>query len=181
MMTHYVDLSPNGVGLTFELYGRVLKAAHLSHEKDSSITVDWPMWRDEPGAFGPIIRLLGPQAAIERCLSRLAALIDAGLIRPRCDVSEVPATALYAHGYRRSRKPDKGSPSYVRRLQRRAQARGEPFDGVTPPWIKATHSVVMQSTTNEQQFHVYIERVAAAALASCRPNRYAMGVPVPSF
>lgn len=181
MLTHYIDLSHCGGPVLYELFGRVLKAAHLSAHDGQTIVVDWPMWKDEPGVFGQTMRLLGPQASIEHCLAYIQPLLTAGLLAKRCEVSAVPDNAKLLHGYRRDRKPDSGSPCHIRRLQRRAQARGEAFEDITAPWIRANHSLPMQSATTGQRFHIYIERVPAEALSGNTPNQYGFGLPVPSF
>ncbi|MBP3062041.1 CRISPR-associated protein (Cas_Csy4) [Ectopseudomonas chengduensis] len=180
MLSHYIDLSHVGGPVRYELFGRVLKAAHLSVGEGQPIAVDWPMWCEENGGFGPIMRLLGSQAAISHCLNLLDPLIEAGLLFMRGQVSEVPSLAKCLHGYRRSRKPDRGSPSHLRRLERRALARGEVYQPASV-WIHSTHSLPMQSKSTHQRFHIYIERVPAIAVTGELPGSYGFGISLPSF
>lgn len=180
-LTHYVDLAPGAGSVLYELYGRVLKAAHLSNQDGHSITVDWPGWNDQPGCFGPAMRLLGSQAAIEHCLTYIDPLVAAQLITLRGVPASVPADAECLHGYRRFRKPDKGSPSHQRRLERRCKARGEAYEAGSAEWLQASHKLPMQSKSTGQRFHVFIKRVDAADFVDDKPCAYGLGRPVPRF
>lgn len=180
-LTHYVDLAPGAGRLLYEIYGRTLQVVHLTIKAGYPVVLDWPMWKDDLGGFGSVIRLLGQQDAVDRCLSYLTPLITAGLMTKLSETGTVPADAVYLYGYRRSRKADKGSPSHQRRLERRAMARGEPHDDTGAAWVQASHAVPMQSRTNGQSFHLYIKRVPAAKLADSSPCSYGLGVLVPCF
>lgn len=180
-LTHYIDIAPDTGPAMYELYGRIVKAVHLSNEDGWQVTLDWPGWKDVPGCFGPTVRLLGEQAAIEHCMSLVAPLINADLVRVISGVLPVVAGAEPVHGYRRFRKPDKGSPSHQRRLERRAKARGEVYEAGDAEWLKASHRLPMQSTTTGQHFYIFIKRVSAAEMTDAKPCAYGFGVPVPRF
>lgn len=181
MLTHYVDLVPRTGPVLYSLYGRVLMAAHLTARDGQGIAIDWPMWKDMPGCFGHVIRLLGTQGAIDQCLDYLAPLIAAGLVAGQGDPKAVPDGAVYLHGYRRNRKPDKGSPSHLRRLERRAESRASTYDSSGAQWVQAKHKLPMQSSSTGQNFHLFIERVPADKLTGASVGSYGLGVLVPHF
>lgn len=181
MLTHYADLVPSTGPVLYSLYGRVLLAAHLTTMDGQDIAIDWPAWKDMPGCFGHVIRLFGSQGAIDHCLAYLAPLTAAGLVVAQGDVKPVPEGAVYLHGYRRNRKPDKGSPSHLRRLERRAVSRGETYDSSGSSWVQAKHKLPMQSSSTGQTFHLFIERVPADKLTEGSAGSYGLGVLVPHF
>lgn len=183
MLSHYIDLSAHGDSILFELFGRVLKVVHLSACDGKAVAVDWPMWREAEGGFGPVVRLLGPQTSIEHCLQKLTPLLEAGLLIIRGPIGPVPANATHSYGYRRNRKQDALSPSHQRRLERRALARGEVYQSTVAGGEKrrTKHHLPMQSKSSGMRFSVFIERVPAEDLTSNTPGSYGFDVAVPSF
>ena len=181
LITHYVDLAPGSGRILFEVYGRILMVVHLTAKAGFPVAVDWPMMKDQRGGFGPVMRLLGEQEAVERCLGYRSPLVTAGLVLKLSETEPVPANATFTYGYRRSRKADKGSPSHLRRLERRALARGEPSPDISCDWIQARYAVPMQSRTSGQNFHLFIKRVPAASLTEGNPCSYGLGVLIPRF
>lgn len=183
MLTHYADLTPCSGRVIFELYGRTLKVVHLTAQQAGyQVVVDWPGWKENVGGFGPVIRLLGPKAAIERCLSHLAPLIDAKLMVQAGEIQPVPECAEYIYGYRRSRKQDKNTPCHQRRLERRAKARGQTPESCERSRMQASHFLPMQSKTNGQPFSLCIKRVPASTLGrNGAPCSYGLGIPLPKF
>lgn len=180
MLTHYVDLTVPA-RIQYEIYGRILMVMHLTAKAGFPVFADWPTWKNEPGGFGPVIRILGEQHAVERCMSFISPLISAGLVSALSETAQVPPDATYRYAYRRSRSADKGSPSHQRRLERRAIARGESPPDSPAAWVQASHKVPMQSRTSGQSFHLYIKRVPADELAGLSPCSYGLGVLIPRF
>lgn len=181
-LTHYADLAPSSGRVLFELYGRTLKVVHATAQAGYPVLVDWPGWKEHIGGFGPVIRLIGPKAAVERCLMYLAPLIDAGLMAQLGETQAVPLHAQYLYGYQRSRKPDKNTPCHQRRLERRAASRGETLKNGGAKWTQVDHFLPMQSRTNGQSFNLFIKRVPASTFtANGSPCTYGLGTPIPTF
>ncbi|MBH9519918.1 type I-F CRISPR-associated endoribonuclease Cas6/Csy4 [Pseudomonas aeruginosa] len=181
-LTHYIDLAPHNGNAFFELHGRIVTGAHLSAQDGKPVAIDWPGWKNVPGGFGPVVRLLGEPSAIEHCLSVISPLVEAELVDVWGEVKTVPDNAAWSHGYRRHRKPDKCSPTHQRRLERRARGRGEVYEQPAyGEWLKASHRLPMQSRSTGQHFYIFIKRVSAADLRSAEPCGYGFGAVVPQF
>jgi CRISPR-associated endoribonuclease Cas6/Csy4 subtype I-F len=181
MTTHYLDFTPKGAGVVYELYGRIVSCVHLNNSKDCNLAVNWPHWSSSTGQFGSILRVFGKPEELLRLVKQLAGLIDSKLID--CgELASVPADAPVSDWmFVRDRQASHSSPSYARRIARRAAAREEaiPTCSLGAKALTVTHWLPMQSVSTQQSYRMDIMRVPA--VSDSKPSVFGLSVALPRF
>lgn len=176
--THYTDLMIREGSVAHDLHARMLLAAHHAITKGSSLAVAWPDWRDRPGEFGFLFRVLGNETALANYLDIVRPLDAAGLVRiyaPQC----VPDGSDRVR-FLRDRSHDKLSPSAVRRLTRRAVERGVVWSSTASQTRTAgDHFLTIPSTSQGQTFRLYVRRDRGDMDTS--GANYGLGFSLPNF
>lgn len=178
MLTHYYDIRAARPEILYDLYGRVLTAIHLSIAEGAELAVDWPQWQDIEGRFGFVMRVLGKPEGLFKVMLKLAGLIEHKLI-VCSDLKQIPEDAPCKWMFVRERTSSRSTPSYRRRQEQRAAARGEQPPAKTPE-RKSTHWLPMQSRSSQQEFGMAIRRIPATEVGAAS-NAYGLGVAIPCF
>jgi CRISPR-associated endoribonuclease Cas6/Csy4 subtype I-F len=173
----YVDIRIHAGNIVHELLGRLVTAAHYDINAGNQLAISFPDWKGTPGDFGFVFRVFGSETAIQTYLKRVSILDREELLSiSNCTaVPEVDQFIVFA----RDRSVDKFSDSYVRRLKRRAEKRGESFQLETKD-CSIPHYLPMYSHTSGKPFHLFVKKLIGRKEYS-GGNNYGLGFAVPEF
>lgn len=173
----YLDISIRAGNIAYELFARLLTAVHHHITAGNNVAVSFPDWKGTPGDFGLVFRVFGSESELKTYLLRIAILNREELLTiGHC--LPVPETDRYVV-FARDRSVDKFSDANVRRLKRRAEARGELFS-LKEQTYSVPHYLPMLSTTSGKPFHLFVKKYPGGK-ACIGGKQYGLGYVVPEF
>ncbi|MDT8925211.1 type I-F CRISPR-associated endoribonuclease Cas6/Csy4 [Pseudomonas taiwanensis] len=178
MLSHYLDIVIKRAEVGRELHARLLMAVHLCNPQASSLAVSWPDWGHFGGDFGLVMRVLGPEHSLAQVKAKIAGLVEAKLVF--CSASNTIPETVETVCYKRDRSFESLSACRIRRLKRRAEARGETLE-LEPSLGTIDHWLPMQSHSTQNAFSLGIQKVNARSAGAESVDSYGLGMRVPSF
>lgn len=172
-----MDVMLRSLEIAHDLHARLLIAIHYRIQAGDELAVSWPDWKNNGGQFGFVFRVFGNEDALGEYAKVIDTLKKHELIRmfPCLPVPAHTSKVVFA----RDRERDKFSPSATRRMEKRAQQRGEIFVPNAPP-TKVCHFLTVLSASSSQKFCMYVRRDVEGREQESG-NQYGLGHLVPNF